>query len=44
MRLTVGHASTYTYDPPADRCALRLRLYPPTFSGQRVLKWTVSVN
>ncbi|HOZ28373.1 MAG TPA: transglutaminase N-terminal domain-containing protein, partial [Hyphomonadaceae bacterium] len=44
MRLTVRHATTYTYDPPADRCALRLRLYPPTFSGQRVLKWTVSVN
>ncbi|MDP3491660.1 MAG: transglutaminase family protein [Hyphomonadaceae bacterium] len=44
MRLTVRHATTYTYDPPADRCALRLRLYPPSFGGQRVLKWAVSVN
>jgi transglutaminase-like putative cysteine protease len=44
MRLTVRHATTYVYDPPADRCALRLRLYPPSFDGQRVLGWTVSVN
>ena len=44
MRLTVRHATTYIYEPPADRCALRLRLYPPAFSSQRVLKWTVSVN
>jgi transglutaminase-like putative cysteine protease len=44
MRLTVRHATAYVYDPPADRCALRLRLYPPAFDGQRVLSWTVSVN
>ena len=44
MRLTVRHPTTYAYEPPADRCALRLRLYPPAFSSQRVLKWTVSVN
>lgn len=44
MRLTVRHATTYAYDPPADRCALRLRLYPPSFASQRVLGWKVSVN
>jgi transglutaminase-like putative cysteine protease len=44
MRLTVRHATTYTYEPPADRCALRLRLYPPSFDSQRVLSWKVSVN
>lgn len=44
MRLTVRHATTYTYDPPADRCALRLRLYPPNFDSQRVKDWKVSVN
>ena len=44
MRLTVRHATTYTYDPPADRCALRLRLYPPAFNSQKVLAWTVTVN
>lgn len=44
MRLTIRHATTYTYDPPADRCALRLRLYPPSFDSQRVKDWQVSVN
>ena len=44
MRLTVRHATTYVYDPPASRCALRLRLYPPSFGSQQVLKWAVSVN
>lgn len=44
MRLSVRHATTYAYDPPADRCALRLRLYPPSFDSQRVLDWAVSVN
>ena len=44
MRLTIRHATTYAYDPPADRCALRLRLYPAVSSSQRVLKWAVTVN
>ncbi len=44
MRLTVRHATTYAYDPPADRCALRLRLYPPSFSTQKIHSWQVSVN
>lgn len=44
MRLTVRHATTYAYDPPADRCALRLRLFPPSFTSQRVLSWKVIVN
>jgi transglutaminase-like putative cysteine protease len=26
------------------RCALRLRLYPPSFDSQRVISWKVSVN
>jgi transglutaminase-like putative cysteine protease len=44
MHLFIRHATTYTYDPPADRCALRLRLYPPSFDTQRVVNWQVSVN
>lgn len=44
MRLSIRHATTYAYDPPAERCALRLRLYPPSFDSQRVLSWKVSVN
>ena len=44
MRLSVRHATTYSYETAPDRCALRLRLYPPTFDAQRVLSWKVSVN
>jgi transglutaminase-like putative cysteine protease len=44
MRLSIRHATTYAYDPPAERCALRLRLYPPSFDSQRVIAWKVSVN
>jgi transglutaminase-like putative cysteine protease len=44
MRLNVRHATTYTYDPPAERCALRVRLFPPSFESQRVKSWSVSVN
>jgi transglutaminase-like putative cysteine protease len=44
MRLWIRHATSYSYHPPPDRCALRLRLYPATFEAQRILSWTVSVN
>lgn len=44
MRLSIKHATTYNYDPPAERCALRLRLYPPSFEGQHVVSWRVAVN
>lgn len=44
MRLSVRHATAYAYDPPPDRCALRLRLYPPSFDAQRILGWSLSVN
>jgi transglutaminase-like putative cysteine protease len=44
MRLNVRHVTTYAYDPPVERCALRLRLYPTAFDTQRVLSWAVSVN
>jgi transglutaminase-like putative cysteine protease len=44
MRLTVRHTTTYNYDPAPDRCALRLRLYPPSFDSQRISNWAVSVN
>ena len=44
MRLSIKHATNYAYDPPAERCALRLRLYPPSFDSQRVISWKVSVN
>jgi transglutaminase-like putative cysteine protease len=44
MRLSIRHATTYTYNPPAHRCALRLRLHPASFDTQRVLSWQVRVN
>lgn len=44
MRLTVRHLTTYAYETAPDRCALRLRLYPPAFDAQRIVSWKVSVN
>lgn len=44
MRLAIRHVTSYRYDPPADRVALRLRLWPVPFEGQAVKDWTVSVN
>ncbi|HRP11711.1 MAG TPA: transglutaminase family protein [Terricaulis sp.] len=44
MRLAVRHLTRYAYDPPAERAALRLRLYPPRFRSQAVEAWRVSVN
>ena len=44
MRLSVRHITRYAYDPPAERAALRLRLYPPRFASQAVQTWAVSVN
>jgi transglutaminase-like putative cysteine protease len=44
MRLSIRHATAYAYETAPDRCALRLRLYPPSFDAQRVASWKVSVN
>ena len=44
MRLSIRHVTSYVYEPPADRCALRLKLYPSQFDAQRVASWQVSVN
>jgi len=44
MLISIRHTTTYEYDPPIERCALRLRLYPPTFASQQVRSWKVEVN
>jgi transglutaminase-like putative cysteine protease len=44
MRLAIRHLTRFAYDPPADRCAMRLRLYPSTFAAQKVKAWKVTVN
>jgi transglutaminase-like putative cysteine protease len=42
MRISVGHASRYTYSEPTKYSILSLRLTPPSFQGQRVIEWRVS--
>jgi transglutaminase-like putative cysteine protease len=44
MRLSVRHITSYAYEPPADRGALRLRVYPSAYDAQKVHGWSVSVN
>jgi len=44
MRLHIRHMTTYDYSPPAERCALRLRLYPSAYASQKVKSWSVTVN
>jgi len=44
MRLTVRHITRYEYEPPAQRAALRLKLYPPRFAAQAPAAWNVTVN
>lgn len=44
MRLAVRHVTTYRYEPPPVRVALRLRLWPTDFDGQRAEGWQVAVN
>ncbi len=44
MRLSIRHTTTYAYDPPVERVALRLKLYPSQFEGQQANDWSISVN
>jgi transglutaminase-like putative cysteine protease len=44
MRLTVHHASVYTYAAPARRVIQLLRVTPASFIGQQVLDWRVDVD
>ncbi|MEM7544309.1 MAG: transglutaminase family protein [Pseudomonadota bacterium] len=44
MLLSVRHRTHYTYDPIAQRVALRLKLFPADCSSQTVRSWTVTVN
>jgi transglutaminase-like putative cysteine protease len=42
MRISIGHVSRYTYGEAATYSIQTLRLTPPSFSGQRVIDWTIS--
>ena len=44
MRLVVRHLSSYRYDPPAERAAIRLKVFPSQFEGQNAAEWRVTVN
>lgn len=44
MQLIITHRTIYAYDPAPSRVALKLRIYPSNFEGQRTLNWSVKVN
>lgn len=44
MDLTIRHLTRYSYEPEAAEAAMRLKLYPPEMTGQRVVDWSVTVN
>ena len=43
MRLTLRHATTYRFDPPARGVVQSLKLWPSEFEGQTVENWRVTV-
>lgn len=44
MRIHVNHATTYTYDPPANGAIQTLRLTPRNHDGQYVVSWRIDVS
>lgn len=44
MRLAIRHLTEHSYEPPAVRVALRLKLYPAKLKSQAPGAWKVSVN
>ncbi|WP_419826686.1 transglutaminase family protein [Sphingomonas sp.] len=44
MRLHVRHRTTYRFDQPQQRLVQLARLTPPSFAGQAVTGWDISVD
>jgi transglutaminase-like putative cysteine protease len=44
MRLKISHVTEYRYDEPTQFSLQRLRLTPPTTTGQTVLNWSLHVE
>lgn len=44
MLLSVRHISTYSYATPANRIAIRIKLFPSVYAGQNVVEWKVAAN
>jgi len=44
MKLAIRHRTAYAYDPAVSAVAMRLKLFPSVFAGQKTLSWTVTLN
>lgn len=44
MKLAIRHRTAYAYDPPMSAVAMRLKLFPSIFDGQKTLSWKVTLN
>lgn len=44
MRIRVDHATTYSYDAPAEGVVQALRLTPSSHEGQRILSWRIDID
>ncbi|WP_333833570.1 transglutaminase family protein [Rubrimonas sp.] len=44
MILAVSHRTVYRYDPKVAAVAMRLKLFPSKFDGQRPRRWKVTFN
>lgn len=44
MRLTISHATKYSYEDPVNYGLLELRLSPVDGPGQRVVQWSIEVE
>ncbi len=44
MLLNIQHNSHYRYDAPVHYSVLRLRMYPQSSPGQKVIDWTLNVE
>lgn len=44
MLLAVRHRTTYRYEPAVSGVAMRLKLFPSRFDGQKPQRWAVTLN
>lgn len=44
MKLAIRHRTAYAYDPPVNAVAMRLKMFPSVFDGQKTLEWRVTLN
>jgi transglutaminase-like putative cysteine protease len=44
MILAISHRTTYRYDPKVAAVAMRVKLFPSRFDGQKTRRWAVTLN